>query len=156
TARDITANLLASQNDGQFGVQYEACAEGGQDVGWVDNGDWIEWKINVPTAGTYKLTSRSASTAAGSISVSVDGVKQTGDDIAVGSTGGYQTWQTFTGAGSFSLGGGTRTLRVTFNSASQNLEYVKLVTAASCTPACSGKVCGSDGCGGQCGPGCGV
>jgi|GEM_PF-1416032 len=38
---------------------------------------------------------------------------------------------------------------------SQSGNYTFTVGDASCTPDCSGKVCGDDGCGGVCGPGCG-
>lgn len=34
--------------------------------------------------------------------------------------------------------------------------YLVANAATACTPSCTGRVCGSDGCGGTCGPGCGA
>jgi lysophospholipase L1-like esterase len=105
------------------GVQLETCSEGGQDAGFIDATDYIEWRIAVPSSGSYALTSRSASTSQASYAVSVDGNQVTTKTIP--STGGWQTWQSFTTAG-FNMTAGTHTLRVTFTSGGQNLNYAKV------------------------------
>jgi hypothetical protein len=130
TARSIANNLEAESHDGMSGVQYETCSEGGQNAGWIETNDWIEWKISVPTSGSYALTTRSASTASASYAVLVDGTQVTTKSIA--NTGGWQNWQSFT-TSAFNLNAGTRTLRVKFTSGGQNLNYVK-VAAASTSP----------------------
>jgi hypothetical protein len=124
TPRSIASNLEAETNDGASGVQYETTSDtgGGQDAGWIGNGSYIEWFINVPTTGAYTVTSRSASTAAASYTLSVDGAQVETNNIA--STGGWQTWQSFTTPNQFTMSQGTHRLRITFTSANQNLNYI--------------------------------
>src|SRR6478672_475387 len=45
------------------GVLTEACSDAGGtlDVGWIDNGDWMDYTINVPAAGSFTLNLRIAS-----------------------------------------------------------------------------------------------
>ncbi|HVJ13807.1 MAG TPA: carbohydrate-binding protein [Polyangiaceae bacterium] len=128
SARDIANNLEAESHDGMSGLQYESCSEGGQNAGWIDNSDWVEWKVNVPATGSYSLTTRSASTASASYAVLVDGTQVTTQNIT--NTGGWQNWQSFT-TSSFNMNAGTRTLRIKFTSGSQNLNYAKLQASTS-------------------------
>jgi cysteine-rich repeat protein len=134
--RDISANLEAESNDGMLGVQYEATSDtgAGQNAGFIDNGDYIEWKVNVPTAGSYTLTSRSATWVASSLQVRLNG----GATLATlslpktwpGGANQFQTWASFTTT-AFNLPAGTHTLRVTFTAGNQNLNWVKLAPATT-------------------------
>lgn len=74
-------------------VDIEASSEGGFNVGWICEGEWLEYTVRVAPAGVYRLDARVASTAGGSFRIEVDGQAVTGD-IAVPSTGGWQAWQT--------------------------------------------------------------
>lgn len=40
------------------GVDTEPCAEGGENVGWIDSGDWMDYSIPIPVAGTYTMDLR--------------------------------------------------------------------------------------------------
>lgn len=67
---------------------------GGYDVGWTKAGEWLDYAINLTEGGTYAMSFRLASGAAGAtFHVNIDGVNVTGA-ITVPSTGGYQSWQT--------------------------------------------------------------
>jgi hypothetical protein len=129
TARSIGSNLEAESNDGGFGLQYEATTDagGGQNAGWIDPGDYVEWKVSVPAAGSYALTTRSATVAPATAQVLVDGVSK--GVINMTTTGGWQSWSSFASQ-AFDVTAGTHTLRVAFASASQNLNWVKLAPAA--------------------------
>lgn len=133
--RSIASNLEAETNDGMSGVQYETTSDtgGGQNAGWIDPNDYIQWSINVPTTGNYTVTTRSATVAASTLQIAVDGTTKATMNLS--STGGYQTWASFVSP-AFNITAGTHTLRVTFTSASQNLNWIK-VTAVS------GAVCGN-------------
>jgi hypothetical protein len=79
------------------GIQTEACTDagGGLDVGHIDAGDWLGYRINVPTAGTYTIQYRVASlNGGGSIRFERFGGGTVFGTIAVPATGGWQTWQT--------------------------------------------------------------
>jgi endoglucanase len=45
------------------GVQKESTSDagGGQNVGWIDAGDWMTYSVNIPSANTYKISYRIAS-----------------------------------------------------------------------------------------------
>ena len=88
------------------GVQTESTkdAGGGIDVGWIDNGDWMDYKINVAATGTYTVKFRVASGVSGGkfqLKKSDGTVLYSG---TVPNTGGYQTWQTVTGSVSLTAG----------------------------------------------------
>ncbi|MDA1361359.1 family 43 glycosylhydrolase [Glycomyces luteolus] len=76
------------------GVETERSGEGGMNVGWIENGDWIKVKGAAFGTGANQFTARVASaTTGGRIEVRLDG--QNGPLVGtctVGGTGGWQTW----------------------------------------------------------------
>lgn len=85
----------ASSYSVQSGVQTENCSEGGQDVAYIENGDYIGFK-DVEMTGAESVDLRLAANSGGS-SVEVrldapDGKLIGTCDVA--STGGWQTWAT--------------------------------------------------------------
>ena len=101
-------------------MQTEACSEGGQDVGSVANGDWLQFNnVNFGTGGVRDFVARVASGAAGGVSglVEVRLDSRTNAPIgsfALASTGGWQTWQSI--PGNVSNVTGTHTVYLTFTS----------------------------------------
>ncbi|GAC1421023.1 MAG: hypothetical protein NVS1B13_03980 [Flavisolibacter sp.] len=79
-----------------FGVATEKTTDvgGGLNVSYIDPGDWMDYKINVPLSGSYKINFRVASPANyGQLQVK----KADGTILAtvnLPNTGGFQTWQT--------------------------------------------------------------
>jgi beta-glucanase (GH16 family) len=84
-----------SNNGGQYrdtGVDIEASDEGGFNVGWMCEGEWIEYTVNVETAGVYQLDARLASPfTGGAYSIEKDGEDLTGTVFFL-ATGGWQSW----------------------------------------------------------------
>ncbi|MDX2474222.1 MAG: glycoside hydrolase family 3 N-terminal domain-containing protein [Candidatus Krumholzibacteria bacterium] len=75
------------------GIQTEATSDvgGGQNVGWIEAGDWLEFEVLTTTAGTYDITFRTACLAApGRINFLVDGGELFSINVPV--TGGWQNW----------------------------------------------------------------
>ncbi|MHC4783783.1 MAG: carbohydrate-binding protein, partial [Planctomycetota bacterium] len=88
----------AANNGGQYrtseGVDIETCAEGGYDVGWISADEWLEYTVDVATAGDYTIEARVASNATGgNFHIEFDGLDVTGN-INVPITGGWQAWTT--------------------------------------------------------------
>ncbi|RSK36244.1 cellulase family glycosylhydrolase [Hymenobacter metallilatus] len=79
------------------GVQTETTTDagGGQNVGWLDAGDWMAYTVDVPTAGSYLIQYRVASPGGGGrISLEQNaGTIQRGT-VSVPATGGWQNWTT--------------------------------------------------------------
>ncbi|WP_245667126.1 glycoside hydrolase family 43 protein [Actinomadura latina] len=78
----------------ESGIETEPSSEGGMNVGWIENGDWIKVKGAAFSAGAGSFTARVASAGSGgTIELRLDGPTGT----VVGScrvpvTGGWQTW----------------------------------------------------------------
>lgn len=89
-----------TNNGGQFrpaeAVDIEACSEGGFNVGWIRQGEWIEYATEVELAGHYLFEARvAAESNGGSFHLEFDGVNRTGT-IQAPVTGGWQAWTTRT------------------------------------------------------------
>ena len=115
-------------------VDIEACADGGYDVGWAAPGEWLNYTVNVPSAGTYFLDIRVASATGGSFYVHFNGVNVTGT-VSVPSTGGWQSWTTI--RKTVTLAAGTQSMRVTFDSGAVNVNWFA-VSSSSTTSSSSG------------------
>lgn len=130
SGRDIANNLEAETHDGMLGLQYEPTSDtgGGQNAGWIANGDYVQWVLNVPATGLYTVTTRSATWAAAGVQVLLDGALTTSLNLPStwpGSGPQFQTWASFT-TPPFNMTAGSHTLRVVFTSGSQNLNFVKV------------------------------
>lgn len=76
------------------GVQTENTSDigGGMNVGWIDAGDWLEYVLNVPVSGVYKLYFRIAcQSSAGQFDFKI--ADSTLATVNVPITGGWQNWQ---------------------------------------------------------------
>ncbi len=102
------------------GVDIES--DGGvTNIGYIRSGEWTEYTVNVPTAGTYPATFRVAAWDTGrQIAISVDGVQKAVASLP--KTGSYTSWQTVTVQ--IPIDAGTHVIRFAFNSDKQNLDYV--------------------------------
>lgn len=82
------------------GVQTEVCSEGGIDVGYINNGDYIKVKGVAfgPSPGAHSFSARVASGASGgSIQIRLGSTSGTlVGSCTVPGTGGWQTWTTVT------------------------------------------------------------
>jgi endoglucanase len=109
------------------GVQTENTSDagGGKDVGWIDNGDWMNYSYNAPASGTFTVSLRIATIYSGSqlqIKNSAGTVLAT---VNVPITGGFQTWQTITA--SVTLPAGSQTLRLqSSGTAGFNINWLEL------------------------------
>lgn len=94
------------------GVQTENTGDvgGGLNVGYIADDDWMEYGVNIQSAGTYSLKIRLASPLSGKVLQ----VKNSGGtvlmNVPVPNTGGYQNWQTVDTT--ITLSAGQQTLRI--------------------------------------------
>lgn len=103
----------AEDFDQQSGIQSENTQDvgGGKNIGYIENGDWAEYLIEVTEGGDFDLVVRAASnTSGGTIKVLVD--NQTLTTVPISSTGGWQSWEDFTAA--LNLTSGKHTLKLLF------------------------------------------
>jgi beta-glucosidase len=87
------------------GVQTEGTTDvgGGENVGWIDAGDWLEYEVLVPSAGTYDIDLRTACFEnSGRINFLVGGTEEFSIDVPI--TGWWQNWTTISGQASLPAG----------------------------------------------------
>lgn len=115
-------------------VEVTQDAGGGHDVGWITPGEWLEYTVNVATAGTYDIEIRSAAQGpGGTMHIEFNGVDKTGA-IVLPDTGNWQAWQTTTKTG-VSLSAGQQVMRLAFDVGNNgwlaNINYVRVTQAVS-------------------------
>ena len=57
---DISSKIEAENYVAMDGVQIEEDSAGTPNIGWINDGDWSQYFVKVPTAGDYMLTARVA------------------------------------------------------------------------------------------------
>lgn len=90
------STIEAESYNNMSGVKNEASSEGGQNVGFINNGDYIVVNnVNFGTTGPTQFYARVATTAGGNIEIRIDSLTGTlVGTCPVMSTGGWQTWAT--------------------------------------------------------------
>ncbi|UQZ82685.1 Arabinoxylan arabinofuranohydrolase precursor [Paenibacillus konkukensis] len=93
---DAYSTIEAENYTSMSGVKSEASSEGGQNVGYIHNGDYIAFQnVNFGAAGPAQFEAGVATTAGGSIEIRLDSLNGTLlGTCPVTSTGGWQTWAT--------------------------------------------------------------
>ncbi|OLO08149.1 hypothetical protein BTW08_07720, partial [Salinicola sp. MH3R3-1] len=108
--------------------------DNGNSIGSIANGEWVEYTIDVATAGTYQLSFAAATMSSGrtvTASVEQDGTVYTSaTPQAVTNTGGWNNYQANDGI-ELDLAAGEQTLRLTFNGGAMNLKSFTLTPEAN-------------------------
>jgi len=116
----------AGNRGGQYrsgDVDIETCSEGGYDIGWIADGEWLAYTVNAAAAGQYTLELRVASLySTGSVRASFNGSSTT--SVTVPSTGGWQTYTTITV--SATLAAGTQVMKIMFDRGAFNLSTISI------------------------------
>lgn len=74
-------------------VDIEVCTEGGYNVGYTADNEWLEYTVNVTESGNYDFIIRSASeSAGGKLHLEIDGSAIT-NSTSLPVTTGWQTWE---------------------------------------------------------------
>lgn len=124
--QDIAYLDLTADNQGDFRideyVDANTNASEGNIIGWVSSGEWLEYSVNVQTAGYYDLSFRYASgnsSGGGPFYLEIDGNKIS-PDITVTDTGDWDNWTTSV-VNNIELNKGEQVLRLVVNTGEFNL-----------------------------------
>jgi hypothetical protein len=115
----------------QTGVDIEAASEGGFDVGWTTAGEWLNYTVNVASAGTYTVQLRVASPAGASLHLGFNAASNVWKTVSIPATGGWQTWQTVTVP--VTLAAGVQQMTVLFDNGGMNLRYANVTSSGGGT-----------------------
>lgn len=121
SAASAFSQTAASGYSSQSGIQLEASSEGGQNVAFIDNGDYIAFNNVEFGSGAATIDVRVASNnSGGNIEVRLDSAAGTLlGTVAVPGTGGWQSWQTKSAP--VSTVSGAHTLYLKFTGGAGNL-----------------------------------
>ena len=76
-------------------VDLEPSADGGYDIGWITAGEWVNYTVNVVSAGSYTAQLRVASPGGGgSFHLGFNTASSVWTTVSVPPTGGWQNWTT--------------------------------------------------------------
>ncbi len=125
----LPAKIEAEDYSGMDGVQVEPDESGNLNVGWINDGDYTEYLVNVPATGVYTLTARVASAAEESSTITV--VDSTDKALATlkvdpAKTNGWNDW--YETSTDVKLDKGEQTLRLKYAGESDflmNIDWIK-------------------------------
>lgn len=118
--------IQAEEHLSMNGVQTEWCLDegGGQNVGWIDTDDWMDYQIEIPVTGDYVVKARAASLYGGG-RVEIQEENQVLGSFGVGLTGGWQQWQNFD-SGSVFLSQGQHAIKLKATVGGFNLNWFEI------------------------------
>ena len=129
----IPGTIETESYSSMYGIQTETTTDigGGLNVGWTDSEDWMDYRLNVATAGTYSIEFRVASENSNTRFQLKRGYTVMAN-VNVPNTGAWQNWQTVTTPG-IQLPAGLQTLRIYVRAGGFNVNWMKftLTTASS-------------------------
>lgn len=121
----LPAKIEAEKFIAQYGVQIEETSDtgGGSDVGWIDNGDWMEYAIqNSSDTLNYHISFRAGSPTGGLIRYYLD--DKSIASASVPNTGNWQVFQTVTK--DISITPGKHYLKLVASTGGFNLNYLDI------------------------------
>lgn len=119
-------------------VDIQAKADGdGHNVGWIEAGEWLAYKVTAQKSGTYAFKARVASgvTGAKKLRLEVDG--KSAGTVSFTSSGGWQAWEDVA-LGEVALKAGTHKLRLVAETDGFNLNAIEAAFQPGSTPAGDG------------------
>ncbi|CCG98290.1 glycoside hydrolase family 18 [Fibrella aestuarina BUZ 2] len=113
-----------------IGVETTIDAGGGQNVGNIETGDWLGYRINVPVAGSYTIQYRVATpNSGGSLRFERLGGSSSFGTVGVPNTGGWQNWQTITQT--VQLPAGDQEVALVSANGSFNINWFRIASAGA-------------------------
>jgi hypothetical protein len=124
----IPGTIQAESFSAMSGIQTETTTDtgGGLNVGYIDANDWMDYSVNVSSAGSYTVRFRVAS-AQTNRQFQLRQGSTTLCTVNVAGTSGWQNWTTLTAT--IALTAGAQTLRVTTSTGGFNLNWIQFDSA---------------------------
>jgi len=117
--------IEAEDYDNESGISLEDTTDegGGQNIGYIDEGDFVEYTVNIPSDGTYLIEYRLAS-AVDSFGFTTSIGGSVVDTQTLLSTGGWQNW--ITQSAEVELVAGEQMMRLDFLGGAINVNWIRL------------------------------
>lgn len=120
--------IEAENYTGMSGVATEPCGDvgGGENVGYIDTGDWMDYLVNIPTTGTYKVDYRVKGWNGGA---QIQLMKE-GNVLMTTGTNTGDIWATVT-SDAFHLTAGIYSIRIHASGGGFNLNWMEFKSVTS-------------------------
>ena len=131
TTDDVPAFLgviQAEDYDEASGVQKEQSedTDGTQNVGWIDDGDYMIYQLRVEESGTYQIIFRVASESSGGVIKMTSKSPYPHFTLEFDATGGWQIWEDVTSS-TFNLNAGVFSFKILAEQGGFNLNYFEVL-----------------------------
>ena len=104
-------------------VDIAASSEGGDTVGWIDPGEWLNYTVNVASSGTYTVQLRVAAPGGGtSLHIEFNQSPGSRTPISIPATGDWQSWTTV--SVQLNLVAGVQQMTLGFDTGWYNVSYI--------------------------------
>jgi len=113
----------------QSDVDIEAASSGGYDVGWIAPGEFMNYTVNVASAGTYTVQLRVASPYGGAMHVGFNKASNVWQSVGVPNTGGWQNWTTVSFTAT--LGAGVQQMTLMSDTGNYNIDSIAISAGSS-------------------------
>ncbi|MCB9782944.1 MAG: family 16 glycosylhydrolase [Candidatus Omnitrophica bacterium] len=120
---DAINHGAAYRDDVQVDIQ--DCSEGGFDIGWIIDGEWLKYTVEVEEPGKYDIIARTGSPeGSGRFYMEFDGIRKT----RILSTPNTGEWQKYTDviAKDVELSAGEQVMRVVVDKGGFNLNFIEI------------------------------
>ncbi|HEY6124750.1 MAG TPA: cellulase family glycosylhydrolase [Steroidobacteraceae bacterium] len=127
----VISTIQAEAFSQMSGIQTQTTTDtgGGLNVGWIDVNDWLSYMnsaVSIPSTGSYRIEYRVASlNGGGGLRLEEAGGSPVHGQLAVPSTGGWQTWTTI--SHTINLSAGTHRFGINAISGGWNLNWFRVV-----------------------------
>ncbi len=112
-------------------VDLEPASGGGYNIGWTAPGEWLNYTVQVPMAGSYIARVKVASPGGGRMHVGFNKASVVWADVPVPSTGGWQQWTMVDVP--VTLGAGVQQLTVLFDTGGVNFDSITVAAPTTTT-----------------------
>jgi endoglucanase len=133
--QSILGNIQAENFCDMSGVQTENTTDtgGGQNVGYLDAGDWLGYRVSIPSTGLYTVEYRVASqNGGGSLRLESLGGGSVFGTVNISSTNGWQNWTTI--SQTVNLNAGDQDIALAIVAGGFNINWFKITAAGSGVP----------------------
>ena len=104
-------------------VDIAASSEGGDTVGWIDPGEWLNYTVNIASTGTYTVQLRVAAPGGGtSLHIEFNQSPGSRTPISIPATGDWQSWTTV--SVQLNLVAGVQQMTLGFDTGWYNVSYI--------------------------------
>src|SRR5207253_5807915 len=93
-------------------------------VGWIAAGEWLNYTVNVASAGNYTVQLRVASPGGASFHIGFNTASNQWKVVSVPATGGWQNWTTVSVP--VTLGAGTQQMTLLFDTGGMNFGHATI------------------------------